>query len=191
MREIEAKYRVRDLGALLAALESAGVVLGGPVHQDDLAYAPRGWDPSRGKAGYTFARLRTQGGTHIVTTKTPLANSMECTEHETGVADREAMHGVLVALGYVPNVRIVKTRRVGTAGPIGVCVDELPGIGVFLELEAVVDDDRDGRDGQDSRDSRDGRAVQDGLDAWARGLGVELERTTDTYDVLVRPAARV
>ncbi|MFE6308531.1 class IV adenylate cyclase [Nocardiopsis sp. NPDC057823] len=173
-REIETKYRVRDPDALLAALAAAGVELGAPARQDDQAYAPRGWDPSQGKAGFTFARLRTQGRTHTVTTKTPVANAMECVEHETAVADREAMHGVLTALGYVPSVRIVKTRRTGTAGPIGVCVDEMAGAGVFLELELVVDDDRDGR------------AAQAGLDAWARGLGVELERTTDTYDTLAR-----
>ncbi|MFD6095432.1 class IV adenylate cyclase [Nocardiopsis flavescens] len=175
-REIETKYRVGDLGGLVAALGAAGVVLGAPARQDDQAYAPRGWDPSQGKAGFTFARLRTQDGTHIVTAKTPAANAMECAEQETAVADREAMHGVLTALGYVPAVRIVKTRRTGSAGPIGVCVDEVEAAGVFLELELVVEDDRDGRD------------AQAGLDAWARGLGVELERTTDTYDVLVRPA---
>ncbi|CAL9510977.1 hypothetical protein SUDANB121_03651 [Nocardiopsis dassonvillei] len=175
-REIETKYRVRDPGALVAALGAAGVVLGAPARQDDQAYAPRGWDPSQGKAGFTFARLRTQGREHILTTKTPMADAMECAEQETAVADREAAHGVLTALGYVPHVRIVKTRRTGSAGPIGVCLDEVEGAGMFLELELVVED------------GRDGRAAQAGLDAWARGLGVDLERTTDTYDVLVRAA---
>ncbi|MFE1166948.1 class IV adenylate cyclase [Nocardiopsis sp. NPDC058789] len=176
MREIETKYRVRDLEALLVALKEAGVKVSDPVHQDDLAYAPRGWDPSQGKLGFTFARLRTQDGEHVVTTKTPTATAMECVEHETTVADREAMHGVLTSLGYVPNVRIAKTRRGGRAGEVSVCVDEVEGAGVFLELEILVDDDRDGR------------AAQDDLDAWARNLGVDLERTTDTYDILVRPS---
>ena len=175
MREIEAKYRVRDLGAVLAALREAGVTMGEPVHQDDLAYAPPGWDPGQGKRGFTFARLRTENGAHTVTTKTPLANAMECVEHETAVADREGVHGVLTSLGYVPSVRIVKSRRTGRSGTIGVCVDDVRGAGVFVELEALVDDDRDGR------------TVQEGLDAWARGLGADLERITETYDVLVRP----
>ena len=50
MREIEAKYRVRDLGAVLAALREAGVTMGEPVHQDDLAYAPRAGIPARASA---------------------------------------------------------------------------------------------------------------------------------------------
>ncbi len=177
MREIETKYRVGDLEGLLLALKAAGVALGDPSRQDDQAYAPSGWDPSQGKVGLTFARLRTQDGRHVVTTKTPLANAMECVEHETAVADRGSMHGVLTALGHVPSVRIAKTRRTGTAGPIGVCVDDVEDAGVFLELELVVDDDRDGR------------AAQAELDAWARCLGVDLERTTDTYDALVRPTS--
>jgi adenylate cyclase class 2 len=178
MREIETKYRVRDLGALLDALDAAGVELGGPAFQDDQAYAPPGWEPAMGKPGHTFARLRSvDGGVHVFTTKTPLANAMECREHETVVADREQMHRAVVAMGFVPHVRIVKHRRTGTAGEITVCVDVVEGVGAFLELERVVDDERDGR------------AVQDGLDAWARGLGVALERTTDTYDTLVRGAA--
>ncbi|MBR8744211.1 class IV adenylate cyclase [Nocardiopsis sp. MG754419] len=174
MREIETKYRVRDLEALLVALKADGVHMASPVRQEDQAYAPVGWDPAQGKVGFTFARLRTQDGHHVVTTKTPVANAMECVEHETGVADREAMHGVLTALGYEPFVRIAKTRRVGTTGPISVCVDEVENAGVFLELEILVSDDRDGR------------AAQDELDAWARDLGVDLERTSRTYDALVR-----
>lgn len=172
-REIEAKYRVRDTEALLTALKSAGVVLGDPCRQDDQAYGPAGWVPSQGKVGFTFARIRTQDDGHILTTKTPLGNAMECEEHETAVADREQMHGALQALGYEPKVRIVKERRTGRSGDIVVCVDVVERTGTFLELELLVDDDRDGEQ------------AQAGLDAWALQLGVALERTTDTYDVHV------
>ncbi|NYH50417.1 adenylate cyclase class 2 [Nocardiopsis arvandica] len=177
MREIETKYRVADLEALLVALQAAGVELGEPVFQDDQAYAPAGWRPEMGKVGHTFARLRSlDGGMHVFTTKTPLANPMECAEYETTVADREQMHGAVLAMGFEPNVRIVKHRRAGRAGRTEVCVDLVEGVGAFLELELVVDDDRDGL------------TAQAELDTWACGLGVELERTTDTYDILVRAA---
>ncbi|WP_017570545.1 class IV adenylate cyclase [Nocardiopsis halotolerans] len=177
MREIEAKYRVTDLEALLAALDTAGVPLSAPAEQDDQAYAPAGWEFGMPRTGHTFARLRTQNGLHVFTTKTPVANAMECVEHETAVADREQMHLALLRLGYAPAIRIVKTRRVGRAGEIAVCVDELHGVGAFLEVELTVDDDRDGP------------AAQTELDAWVRGLGADLERTTDTYDLLVHTAS--
>jgi adenylate cyclase class 2 len=41
VREVEAKYRIRDLGALLAALEMRGIELGEPFCQDDQAYDDR------------------------------------------------------------------------------------------------------------------------------------------------------
>lgn len=177
MREIETKYRVRDLDTLVAALEVAGVKPGEAVLQDDQAYACAGWEASMGKVGYTFARLRTLNGeAHVFTTKTPLANSMECVEFETTIANREQMHGAIMAMGFEPTVRIVKHRRTGESGRIGVCVDLVEGLGAFLELELVVDDDRDGP------------AAQRELDEWARGLGVELERTGDTYDILMLAA---
>ncbi|WP_159944648.1 MULTISPECIES: class IV adenylate cyclase [unclassified Nocardiopsis] len=179
MREIETKYRVGDLDALLIALKEAGVDLGETVFQDDQAYAPAGWEPGMPKAGRTFCRLRTQDGLHVFTTKTPLANTMECTEFESVVSDREQMHAAVLQMGYIPSVRIVKHRRVGAAGEILVCVDVVEHVGAFLELEMTVDDDRDGV------------AVQADLDAWARGLGVELERTTDTYDTLVHAASAI
>lgn len=174
MREIETKYRVANPEELSVALTAAGVELGEPVFQDDQAYAPAGWTPAMGRVGHTFVRLRgLDGGVYVFTTKTPLSNAMECVEYETTVTDREQMHGAILAMGFEPTVRIVKHRRAGRAGRVGVCVDLVEGLGVFLELELVVDDDRDAL------------VVQAELDAWARGLEVGLERTAHTYDALV------
>ncbi|MDT0328480.1 class IV adenylate cyclase [Nocardiopsis lambiniae] len=179
MREIEAKYQVRsgDGEALSAALKRAGVELGSPVHQDDQAYAPEAWAYGLSKVGVPFARLRTtQDGRHLFTVKTPVSNEMECSEAESIVADRQQMHEALVHMGFRPTVRIVKTRCSGTVGEWSVCVDEVESAGLFIEVEATVTDDRDGL------------AVQAELDAWVRALEVPVERTTDTYDSLVRAA---
>jgi hypothetical protein len=40
VREIEVKYHVDDLEALLAALKGRGIELSDPIYQDDQAYAP-------------------------------------------------------------------------------------------------------------------------------------------------------
>jgi hypothetical protein len=42
VREIELKYRVEDLEAVLLALKSRGIELSEPFFQDDQAYAPAG-----------------------------------------------------------------------------------------------------------------------------------------------------
>ncbi|MBG0823260.1 CYTH domain-containing protein [Planomonospora sp. ID91781] len=125
--------------------------------------------------GVAFARLRTQDGRHLFTVKTPLANEMACDEHETWVADREQMHRAVIAMGLRPTVRIVKTRRTGALGGMTVCVDDVEHADCFFEIERTV------------TGGQPGRAVQEELDAFARSPGVDLERTTDTYDSLVRP----
>ena len=73
---------------------------------------------------------------------------------------------------FYPTVRIVKRRRTARLDGMAVCIDQVEHAGLFLEV--VVED------------GESGRAAQDRLDTFARSLGVELERVTDTYDVLVR-----
>ena len=176
LREIEVKYRLFDLAGLERALAVRGVSLSPAVVQDDQAYAPAGWSYGQPKAGVSFARLRTQDGGHVFTVKTPLANEMACAEHETAVADREQMHEAVLAMGFVPTMRIVKARRSARVGELAVCVDEVQHAGLFFEVEKVV------------AAGGSALAVQEVLDGFARSLGVAMDRVTDTYDSLVRLA---
>jgi adenylate cyclase, class 2 len=176
VREIEVKYRVDDLEALLIALKVRGIELGERVYQDDQAYAPAGWRFGDSKLGVSFVRLRTVGGRHYFALKQPRRNAQDCLEHETEIADREAMHGAIVHMGYRPTVRVAKTRQVAVLEHCSVCVDDLDGVGGFLELERMVPDDV----------AAD--AVQAELTAFATSLGVTATRTEETYDSLVRTA---
>jgi adenylate cyclase class 2 len=174
--EIEVKYRVVDLARLQAALQRCGLVLSPSVHQDDQAYAELGWQYGMGKLGRSFVRLRTQDGRHVFTLKRPDANELACHEYETAVTDREQMHAAILAMGFYPTTRIVKTRRAARYGDLTLCLDDVEHIGAFFEIEKVIGPEESGE------------AVQAELDAFARSLGVELERITDTYDSLVRAA---
>jgi adenylate cyclase class 2 len=173
MREIEVKYRVCDLVALERELAVRGAEFSPPVRQDDQAYAPRGWVFGQPKTGVTFARLRSEGNRCLFTVKRPLDNEMACVEHETVVVDRMQMHQAVIAMGFVPTVRIVKTRRSARLGDLAVCLDEVECAGLFFEVEKVLAADRCPV------------TVQGELDVFARSLGVPLERVTDTYDCLV------
>jgi adenylate cyclase, class 2 len=175
-REIEVKYRVHNPAELEKVLARRGYALSLPIHQDDQAYAEEGWRYGMSKLGVSFARLRTQDGRHLFTVKRPTHNEMACLEFETEVADREQMHGAVQNMGFYPTVRIVKTRRTVRAGGLSLCLDEVEHAGTFLEIERVIGP------------GESGEAVQADLDAYARSLGVELERTTETYDSLVREA---
>lgn len=176
VHEVEVKYRIGDPDALVAALTAAGIILSAAVTQDDQAYAPTGWHYGSSKLGVTFARLRTEHGRHLFTVKTPVDNAMACIEHETVVGDRDQMHAALLAMGYRSTVRIVKTRRTGRHGDLSVCVDDVTGLGTFLEVEHLVTAD----------DS--GAAIQERLHAFVGTLGIDTFRVRDTYDSLLRDA---
>jgi adenylate cyclase class 2 len=153
-------------------LVARGVTMSAPVHQDDQAYAPVGWGYEQTKVGVLFARLRTQGGRHLFTVKKPLDNEMACLEHESEVTARAA----LLAMGFYPTIRIVKIRRTGTLGDLSLCVDEVEHVGAFLEVERLV------------APHESGEAAQRHFDEFVRSWGVRVERTTDTYDSLIRAA---
>ncbi|MFF5291906.1 class IV adenylate cyclase [Paractinoplanes globisporus] len=174
--EAEVKFRVLDLDALMATLQRCGVTLSAPVRQEDQAYAPSGWSPGQSRIGVTFARLRLQDGVCLFTTKTPVDNVLACLEHETVVDDRDQMHLAVLAMGYRPTVQVAKTRRVGRSGAYALCVDEVDGAGIFLEVEAMT------------TAVADMAALQTELAEWVKGLDVPLEPVGATYDQLVTQA---
>jgi adenylate cyclase, class 2 len=177
VQEVEVKYRiVGEPQALETALARHGALLSTRVRQDDQAYAQLGWTYGQSRIGVAFARLRTQDDRHLFTLKRPVDNEMACLEYESEVADREQMHHAIMAMGFYPTVRIVKTRRTAALGEMTICVDEVEHAGVFMEIERTVPGDRPGAD------------VQAELDAFARSLDVGLQRTGETYDALVRAA---
>jgi len=176
VREIEVKYRVDDLEGVLVTLKSRGIEVSDPVHQDDQAYAPAGWQFGDSKLGVSFLRLRTVAGRHYFTLKQPTDNDQACLEYETEVTDREAMHHAVLHMGYRPTVRIVKVRRTASIGGCSLCLDDVEGAGGFVEAERMVPDDADAR------------AVQAELAALIESLGAVAARTTETYDSLVHAA---
>jgi adenylate cyclase class 2 len=178
IHEVEVKYRVADATAAEAGLLARGVILGDAILQDDQAYAPVTWSYGMPRIGVTFARLRTQNGRHLFTVKRPVTNDLDCREHETVVDDRAQMHQAVQLMGVAPTVRIVKRRRTVRWADAEVCLDEVDGLGGFLELERLV------CAGQNAE------SVQHDLDAMVRTLGVGVERTLATYDALLLvPAA--
>jgi adenylate cyclase class 2 len=176
VREIEVKYRVDDLEAVIAALKSRGIEVSDPLHQDDQAYAPAGWQFGDSKIGVSFLRLRTVAGRHYFTLKQPAQNEQACVEYETEVEDREAMHHAALHMGYRPTVRIIKTRRTASIGSCSLCIDDLEGVGGFIEAERMAPDDADAQ------------AVQVELAALVESLDAVTTRTTETYDSLVHAA---
>ncbi len=172
-QEIEVKYRLIDHSRIEELLAERGLILSEAVIQDDQAYAPTTWHYGMSKQGVSFARLRTQGGSHLFTLKQPVDNEMACLEYETPIVDRAQMHEAILLMGFSPTVRIVKTRRTACVGDLSICLDEVEHAGCFLEVERGLPPGCSGRE------------VQAELDDFVQSFGIPVERLHDTYDSLV------
>ena len=174
--EVEARFRLGSAFAT-SALDAFGVRFSEPIRQDDQAYAPIGWEYGDNRIDVAFARLRTQEDEHLFTVKRPITDVRTCIEHECHVSDRGAMHHAILLMGYRPTVRIVKTRRCAMLDErTAMCIDEVEGVGAFIELEALTGpgDDHD--------------KVRAKLEQLVFALGIDAERCVDTYDTLVHAA---
>src|SRR6202012_572353 len=90
--EVEARFRVGPGCSAADVVAMLGVELSEPVHQDDQAYAPKGWHYGLDRVQVTFARLRSEGEHCLFTVKRPVTDVRTCIEYECGVDDRDAMH---------------------------------------------------------------------------------------------------
>ncbi|MGD1003129.1 MAG: class IV adenylate cyclase [Minisyncoccia bacterium] len=145
MREIEIKLKAKDLGALEQKLAALGCVLSASIHQHDVIYSKDGdtsvWEKMI--EGAIVARIRRDDRGAIFTLKQQRTHEHDNIECETRLEDADAMHRALLLLGFVPGVEVKKTRRKGKLGEYEICLDQAEGLGDFVELEKMAEDDAD------------------------------------------------
>ena len=79
---------------------------------------------------------------------------------------------MLVFLGFRPEVKVRKTRRKGNIGGYEICLDEVEGLGAFVELEKITEEEAG--------------VVQGEMMKFLAGLGVDTsQRVVNGYDTLV------
>lgn len=151
MLEVEVRYRYADAdrATIVARLQAAGAYLSQSRTDIDHYYNP----PERElKATDEAFRLRRVGQANCLTYKGPKRDSETKTRTEIevplGDGDEVAadMERMLQALGYRPIVVVRKARQVYrfTRGnfPMEACFDDLEGIGSFIELEIMAEEEQ-------------------------------------------------
>lgn len=141
MREIEVKAKLKDKKTFLEKALKKGIDFGEPVVQDDITYettTPYN-DPN-----WNIFRIRRQKSRTILTMKYKASDrSRDNHERETIVEDAEQIAEMLVRVGYLPGVRIQKSRQTAKYQGMEVCLDEVVGLGAFVEVEKLADDKAD------------------------------------------------
>lgn len=84
-------------------------------------------------------RLRQTGDKCLITYKGPKlsANTKTRIEHETVIGDYNSARNILAALGFIESGIVEKTRTLYRLGEMEVCLDEVDGVGMFVELEII------------------------------------------------------
>jgi adenylate cyclase class 2 len=144
--EVELKFRSDDLERVRGALEALGAVPGEAVDQTDAYYRHPVRDFSQTDEAF---RLRRVGQRNVMTYKGPKVDATTKTryEREASLADGEeafrAADDIVRRLGFEPVAEVRKRRRTLELDwqglPVEAALDEVAGVGSFVELEASVD----------------------------------------------------
>lgn len=174
MREIEVKVRLDDAKAIVTKLTQMGASLSPKTKQHDVVYCLPG--SKTGTPGLNWLRIRTENdATSILTLKRSVTRELDSIEHETVVENEQEMNKILKYMGYEVYSDLTKIRQKTKIGDIEICLDEVPGLGTFMEAEKLCPEDSD----YDT--------VADELWELFSALGVTKQaEVTSGYDVLMR-----
>lgn len=137
MREIEIKCRLHNKQQVLGALENLGVTLSKPKKQHDVVFGQPGAGDTALDANWL--RIRTEDDkTVYFTLKRSVVGHLDSIEHETIVTDSAELEEIIKLLGYELYSDLTKVRQKGKYGDIEICVDEVPGLGSFIEAEKLM-----------------------------------------------------
>jgi len=139
MLEIEIKAPCKDLKRLESDLQRIGARDFGTLVQADVYYA----HPDRDFGATDEAlRLRTENDLTVITYKGPKLDEGSKTreELEVSVASHRTMGTILDRLGFRPVMKVSKRRKVYGIRGVSVCLDQVEGLGDFVEFEYEGED---------------------------------------------------
>jgi adenylate cyclase, class 2 len=139
MFEIEIKAKVSSH----VEIENKVISMGGKfiqkINEDDEYFN----HPSRDfKQTHEAFRIRVTDGGAALTYKGPVLPGIAKArvEAETSVGNPETIRNIFVSLGFIPSGRVKKTRKEYTVNNCIVTLDNIEGLGSFVEIERTGED---------------------------------------------------
>lgn len=169
MKEIEIKLRAENTEKVIEQLEGKGCVFDSPIKQEDDIFIPLTEPTVPVTLGTNVLRIRRQGGKALFTLKQ--GQELAKIERELEISDPETLEKIIVMLGFRKIARINKVRRKCKTDGVEICIDEVEGLGGFVEVEKIT--------------AEDPETVQRELLDFIARLGVDVScRETVGYDIL-------
>lgn len=173
MKEVEVKARIKNKQEMIAKLEALGCKFSEAVIQKDTVFAPQNVMTLPADKGVPILRIREQNGKYILTLKIRLTNGLDKHESETEILNPVGMREIILSTGFKEMVSFQKTRQKTKYKDWEVCVDEIEGLGYFMETEELSEDG-------------DSAAMQANMFEFLQTLGVQKADLEDFgYDVIL------
>lgn len=139
MREIELKARVRNKAGLLQKIKQQGIKLGPAKTHHDVVFCKPGqkdYEP-----GSIWHRIRTENNTKVIwTIKGDTGRKLDSIEHEVEVSDGVELENMLRLMGLELYSDLTKTRQKAKVGEVEICLDDVEGLGAYIEVEKLFTD---------------------------------------------------
>jgi len=141
-KEIEVKARIVNFENLVNKLDELGIVLSKPSVQDDQIFWPNGTKFEDLASGPPVLRIRKENN-HVIFTLKQRSIERELTkiEKEIVVDNAESLREILEIIGFYNVLNIHKSRRSAQHNEFTICVDEVEGLGHFIEIEQMTSGD--------------------------------------------------
>ena len=172
MKEIEIKIRIVDPEKTIDLLEKQGCVFSQPIRQQDAVFIPNEVPTVPCPAGTNVLRIRKQGDKNILTLKrSDVGNHLSKLEHELEIGNSEEMKKIIFLLGFKLIADTTKMRRKCKIKDYEICVDQVEGLGSFLEIERMS--------------AEDPERIQEEMLAFLSSIGIDAtDRVYVGYDIL-------
>ncbi len=142
MREIELKFKVKNLNEIIKFLEDRNCQISSINYQCDTIYVSD-LDNTESKEGSVWLRVRKTNDKIELNYKKQSAKKMESEEIEFEVDSYEKANSFLKALGFKEWVQVNKKRRYSKYKNCNICIDEVEKLGFFVELELLIEEEND------------------------------------------------
>ncbi len=136
--EIEAKIKVESLAPYEAMLKKLGAAGSSPTREIDIYYTDRIHTAIGADCALRLRKVLQSGSEkYILTYKGPRSSSLfkSRPEAQTELLDYAAAQSILAALGLKPMLSFEKIRSVWKLDNCEVCLDDVPPLGQFIEIE--------------------------------------------------------
>lgn len=178
MKEIEVKAKLNRPKEVKRKLIDLGCSFSEPLVQKDIIYLHKSLEFKDITRGKVVLRIRNSNGKLLLTLKKQLENELDNIEREITFDDFQQAADILGYMDYHEVVRVEKTRSKCKYHDLEICVDDVTGLGTFIEVEKMSE-------------SEDSLEVQKQLFSFLQTLGVsEQDRVFKGYDTLIEESMK-